>query len=395
MRGIGILSRESLFHIYIYAGLGGVFLMKALKAWIRVTLKMLPFFAGMAVLIALILWIAGVFTSKIPPGHEAAPARRLAESDRTDQVHEVIKPYFEEALGSVKAAARTEISSRILAPILEITVAAGQTVESGDVLVRLDPRAIQARLFQAQAGVTEAEAALEKAKSYFARYERLLEENAVSRSEFERVQTERNVAQAQLRQAKEALSEAEVLLSYTVIKAPKVGLVVDRLAEPGDTARPGIPLLVLYDPASLRLEVPVPESLAVRLKKGDEFTVRFDALDREVTAVVDEIVPQAEVGSRSLLVKAALPLTEGLFEGMFGRIQIPSGRRRHLCLAVDAVHRVGQLEYVEVVKKDRTLERRMIKTGRLGMPGKVEVLSGVEAGETVRLPATKQSELDR
>jgi membrane fusion protein, multidrug efflux system len=369
--------------------------MKTIKALIRVTLNAVPFFVGIAVLILLVLWIAGVFTPKIGPGHEPVTAERLAEHDRTDQVHEVVKPYFEEALGSVKAADRTEISSRILAPIGEITVAAGQTVKAGDPLIRLDPREIQARLFQAQAGVTAAEATLKKTETDFERYGRLLESRAVSRSEFERIQTERNVAHARLRQAKESLIEAEVMLSYTIIKAPKAGLVVDRLAEPGDTARQGIPLLVLYDPASLRLEVPVPESLAVRLKKGDKFTVRFDALDREVTAMVDEIVPQAEVGSRSLLVKAALPETAGLFEGMFGRIQIPSGQRRHLCLSVDAIRRVGQLEYVDVVKEDNVLERRMIKTGRLGMPGKVEVLSGVEAGETVRLPEIKSSDVNR
>ena len=369
--------------------------MKTIKALIRVTLKAVPFFVAMAVLILLVLWIAGVFTSKIGPGHEPVSAGGLAENYRTDQVHEVVKPYFEEALGSVKAADRTAISSRILAPIQKINVVAGQTVKAGDVLIQLDPREIQARLFQAQAGVTAAEATLKKAESDFVRYRNLLEKLAVSKSEFERVQTERNVAQARLRQAKESLIEAEVMLSYTTIKAPKAGLVVDRLAEPGDTARQGVPLLVLYDPASLRLEVPVPESLALRLKKGDKLTVRFDALNQKITAVVDEIVPQAEVGSRSLLVKVTLPETAGLFEGTFGRIQIPSGQRRHLCLAVDAIHRVGQLEYVDVVKKDKTFERRMIKTGRLGMPGKVEVLSGVEAGETVRLPQIKPTDINR
>ena len=70
---------------------------------------------------------------------------------------------------------------------------------------------------------------------------------------------------------------------------------------------------------------------------------------------------------------------------MFGRLRIPAGTRRHLCLAVPAIDRIGQLEYVEVVLPGNVVERRFIKTGRLGMPGRVEVLSGLHAGERVLL----------
>ncbi len=74
-----------------------------------------------------------------------------------------------------------------------------------------------------------------------------------------------------------------------------------------------------------------------------------------------------------------------LYEGMFGRLRIPAGERRHLCLNTDAVIEVGQLEFVDVVLPDGNIERRLIKIGQLGMPGRQEVLSGVEAGERVVL----------
>ena len=310
----------------------------------------------------------------------------LPKGDEIEEVHEIIKPYFEEAVGTLKAAQRTEISSRILAPIQEITVRAGQTVAAGDVLVKLDPRAIEAQVRQAQGNVTAVEADLINAEKEYQRNKNLVEERAVSRSSFDRAETERNVARAKLEQAKNALQEAEVLLTYTTIKAPRGGRIVDRLAEPGDTARPGVPLLVLYDPSSLRLEVPVPESLAVQLKPGDRVTVRVDSLNQEVEAIVDEIVPQAEVASRSLLVKAAVPQIAGLVEGMFGRLLVPSGERRHLCIPTASLMTVGQLEYVDVVKQDGSLERRMIKTGRRGFPGRIEVISGLDAGEKIRVP---------
>ena len=189
--------------------------------------------------------------------------------------------------------------------------------------------------------------------------------------------------------AAETVREAEVLLSYTVIRAAKNGRIVDRSAEPGDVAQPGIPILVLYDATSLRLEAPVMEHLAVKLQIGETLNVYIDALQREFQATVDEIVPQADAPSRSFLVKASLPKSEDLYEGMFGRLRIPAGERRHLCLATDAVVRIGQLEFVDVVLPDGTIERRLIKTGTLGMPGRQEVLSGVQAGEKVLLQSSQ------
>jgi RND family efflux transporter MFP subunit len=183
-----------------------------------------------------------------------------------------------------------------------------------------------------------------------------------------------------------------VLLSHTTISAPKSGRIVDRLAEPGDTARPGEPLLILYDATSLRLEAPVQEHLAVKLRAGDKLDVYIDALDREVESTIDEIVPQADAPSRSFLVKASIPGSDDLFEGMFGRLRIPAGQRRHLCLVTNAITKIGQLEFVEVVTADGHIEKRFIKTGRLGMPGRIEVLSGLKVGELVVLhPAADSS----
>jgi len=359
-----------------------------IKRFFAVLLKnVLPTVLGIAFLILVMLWLAGVFHPKISPGQSDAHSRTLGPNDTVDEVHEVTKEYFEEAVGTLKASSRTEISARVLAPIEKIPVRAGQAVQAGDVLIQLDPRALETQYSQVQASLVAAQADLKKAENDFKRAQSLLEKRAISVAQFDQDQTKLQVAKANLNHAQQAVAEAEVMLSYTTIKAPKSGVIVDRLAEQGDMARPGVPLLVLYDPTSLRLEVPVMENLAVKLKVGDKLTVRIDALDREVMATVDEIVPQAEAASRSFLVKVALPRSGELFEGMFGRLLIPAGARRHLCLNTQAIQRIGQLELVDVIEPDGTLQRRYIKTGRLGMPGRVEVLSGLKAGEKVRIPS--------
>jgi len=361
--------------------LGGLNNWRALLIAVK---TMLPIAAGIAVVAIVIAWLSGTFQERIAPGRTEPTARTL-DGQATDIVHEVSKSYLEEAVGTLKAASRSIVSAKVLARIEEIAVSAGDQVTSGDTLIRLDSAELRAKLKQTEQALVAATANRDEAESNHERQKRLLAENATSQSDFDESVRRLDVARSEVLRSEQAIAEANALLSYTVIKAPRNGRVVDRLAEPGDTARPGEPLLVLYDAASLRLEAPVLENLAVKLKVGDKLEVYVDSLDRRIESTVDEIVPQADAPSRSFLVKCSLPRSEDLYEGMFGRLYIPGGERRHLCLATNAIRRIGQLEFVDVVLPGDRLERRFIKTGRVGIPGRIEVLSGLKADERVVL----------
>ncbi len=355
--------------------------------------RVLPLIGALLALILIIAWLSGALTDKVEPGRVERPPASV-DDQPTDVVHEVTKDYVEEAVGTLRAASRTEVSAKVLATIRAIHVAAGDLVNAGDLLIELDSDELKARLHQAEQALLAATASRKQAETDFERIRKLKERDVISQTEYDAALARRDVAVAEEARAEQAVQEATVVLSWAEIRAPKAGRVVDRLAEPGDTARPGQPLLVIYDAASLRLEAPVLEHLAVRLKPGDHLDVYIDAVDRRVDAVIDQIVPQADAPSRSFLVKATIPRADDLYEGMFGRLLIPAGKRRHLCLATDAIQKIGQLEFVEVVSEDGTVERRMIRTGRLGMPGRVEVLSGVSAGERVVLRRQPASEGD-
>ncbi len=347
----------------------------------------LPALVGIGLLGLIIAWLAGIFVEKIQPS-KTAEIHRTSSPDfagEIEEVHEVVKADFSEAVGTLKAATRTEISARIMAPITEIRVKAGNVVQTGQPLVILDRRNAESRLNQAQASFEAAGASLAQAEKDFQRDSEMHKEKVIAEKRFERTKMALDVARANVKQAEQVVAEAKVNLSYTVINAPQNGKIIDRLAEPGDVASPGVPLLVLYDPTSLRLEVPVMEDLAMTLKIGDVLQVHIDASNRDVEAVVDEIVPQAKAASRSFLVKVALRRSDDLYEGMFGRLRIPVGTRRHLCLATAAIQTIGQLQFVDVVKASGTLERRFITIGQAGIPGRVEVLSGLEPGDRVVL----------
>jgi RND family efflux transporter MFP subunit len=246
---------------------------------------------------------------------------------------------------------------------------------------------LNARLDQAHQTVVAARARLQDAESDYERVQRILKADpgAIAKAEVDQAEVAVRTARAELKRARRQEDEARTALSYSTLRAPISGRVVDRYADAGDTARQGEPVLRMYDPLSLRLEANVRESIASTLRKDAALTVRVDALEKEFPATVDEIVPSADPGSRSFLVKAALPSERDLYPGMFGRLLIPVGTVERVYVPERAVTEVGQLTFL-MVRTDRGPERRYVRLGFRSKEDLVEVISGLAPGEAVLLP---------
>lgn len=333
---------------------------------------------GLVLLAVAMAYLAGAFTPTIAP--EPVVVASAPVKGEVITVEAVTVPVSERAPGTVQAKREAVLSPRITAAIVAVNARAGDRVERGEVLVQLDRRELESRLEQQRERAAGAKARVDEARRRFDRIRKLFEGGTVSRSELDQAEADLASAEAELARAREAVEEASTALSYATIRAPMDGRVIDRLAEPGDTAMPGVALLRLYDPDTLRLDSNVRESLATRLERGARLLARIDAPDVEVEVTVDEIVPSAEPGSRTVLVRALLPQRESLFPGMFGRLIIPTGTERRLYIPPSAVMRVGQLEFVTVVTERGPL-RRYVRTGARSEEHGIEVLSGLEAGE--------------
>jgi RND family efflux transporter MFP subunit len=187
---------------------------------------------------------------------------------------------------------------------------------------------------------------------------------------------------AEMGGANQALDEANTALGFTEIMAPFNGRVVDRFAEPGDTAQPGSKLLALYNPLSLRVEAQVREHLALELEVGQALQVEIPSLEKVVDAVIEERVPAAEPGSRSFLVKAGVPYDTDMLPGMYARLLVPAGKGQQLLIPADRVVHVGQLDLVWVLEEGQSY-RRFVRIGQTTQDGRVEVVSGLSEGEEV------------
>ena len=347
-------------------------------------------FAGFTVgVVVLLLWLAGKFAPKVPVSEQAAPAPSATVAGATAPARLIRLPRSESAVGTIRAVHETTIGSRLMARVEEVNLKAGQEVKAGDVLVRLNDTDLKARLEQAKAAVTAAEATRAQAAADEQRYAKLAESRSISRQEHEKAATALQAAEAALLQAREAVKELEATLDWATIRSPLNGVVIDKKVDVGDMVTPGQMLATLFDPKRMQLVASVRESLTRQLQVGQDIGVRIEGLDKQCSGTISEIVPEAQSASRAFQVKVTGPCPDGIYSGMFGRILIPLEEEEVLVVPRSAVRKVGQLELVDVAENGVS-SRRAIRTGRT-LDEDVEVLSGLRAGEQVVLSAATDS----
>ena len=370
--------------------------------------------AGLTTLVAasliFMLWLADLLHfGKIAPGVAPLPG---AAPGRTVPAQEVEIPLELTIMGTVISQTLTHISSQVPGKVSRIWVEAGSRVKQGDPLVALSAPEYEARRRSAQGAAAQAQAALNQTRADYQRYQRLRKEEAVSPQEFDAVEARFKAAQAAAAQTQGQLQEAAAFKDYTVISAPREGVVAERRAASGDLAQPGRPLIVLYDPRELQIEGEVNDDYRPLVKVGLPVKVEVPAAAWEAQTALTEVFPISQTGSRTFKVRtgiiaapmesrggvpppapapsparaqpgAAAPSTP-LVPGMFARLTLPVGQTRAIVIPRAAVRQVGQLPMVEVLVDGRPYLRQ-IKLGR-PLGDRVEVLSGLKPGEQALIP---------
>jgi RND family efflux transporter MFP subunit len=334
---------------------------------------------AIAGLFVMVLWMAGYFDTKVTPGIATNPA--LPDADWIKVVRR-IETVYETVPASIEAKQATTISPRILARIEKVHVRAGSLVTQGQLLIELEKSDLQSRVNQAQSQVNSVAARLAEAKLGLDRAADLIGKKLIAQSDMDRAQANHDALVADHLNALQALDEATSALAFASITAPIAGRIVDRFAEPGDTAQPGKSLLSLYNPSSLRVEANVREQLAVSLNEGMVIEVSIPSKNLVLESSLEEMVPAGNVGSRSFMVKTRLNAVEGLLPGMYAQLKIPAGQQLQLVIPKSSIQVIGQLEIVSV-KSAGQIEKRYIRTGKHLEEDMVEVISGLEEGEAV------------
>jgi HlyD family secretion protein len=208
---------------------------------------------------------------------------------------------------------RIEISPRFMGQVKWIGVKKGDRVTAEQVLVRLDDAEQKARLLEIEGQLAGSKVELEKAKLAFERVKRLRasQNETAEREDEARLQVE--AAKAHIQQMEGMREMARVQLDWTVIRSPISGVILEKLAEPGElvtpqsfggTRGPSTALVALADPNDLQVEIDVNESDLPKVALNQKCRVTPEAFrDKHYAGYVAEVAPEANRQKGTLQIK--------------------------------------------------------------------------------------------
>lgn len=283
------------------------------------------------------------------------------------------------AVGSLKAAQGVDLSLETAGTVRAIQFQSGQKVKAGQLLLQLDSEVETALLGTAQAD-------LGLAQVDYGRGARLVDDQAISRGEFDRLS-------AVLLKNKATVAQLKASLAKKSIVAPFAGTIGIRQVDVGDYLASGTVIATLQDLSHLYVDFYLAEQAVPKVALGQAVQLSVAAYPGEnFTGQVSAINPKVEDSTRNVLVRATLPNPQGkLLPGMFANLQLllpDSGNRVVVPESAITYTLYGNSVYVVSAGKDSagndtlTAQRRFVETGER-RDGMVVIGKGLQAGERV------------
>ncbi len=293
--------------------------------------------------------------------------------------------------GTLEPDREAVLRAQVSGSVLQTYADQGQAVNAGTVLARIDASGIQDAYTSARAGLVSARNAADVAAKDLARNEKLLGAGAIAERDIEQSRRASIAAQAALEDANSRLATAEKAYRSTTVTAPFAGVVSERPVSPGDVVQPGTALFTVVDPSSMRLEASVPaEQLAsIRIGVPVNFTVSGYP-GRQFVGRITRINPTADPTTRQVRIYVSIPNSgRALVGGLFANGRMSTATTMGLVVPASAIDVRGSFPSVMRVRQGK-VEKVQVTVGLSDKTSEtIEVLSGVQAGDTLLLGAAQ------
>lgn len=274
-----------------------------------------------------------------------------------------------EGLGTLRANESIQLTTTITDTVSRIHFDDGDRVVAGQTLVELNS-------IEELALLTEARATLQEARTQYDRVKSLARQGTAAQSLLDERRRESETARARL-------TVIEARLADRVIKAPFAGVLGLRNISPGALVEPGDFITSLDDDSTMKLDLAVPAVFLDGLRPGLTVaaTTRSYA-GRAFQGQVHSIDSRVDPTTRTVIVRALLPNPEGnLRPGMLMHVDLLLRPRRTVLVPEEALVPKGSSQSVLTIADGKVVQRTVAIGTR--QPGRVEVLSGLSAGEQV------------
>ncbi|HVV54792.1 MAG TPA: efflux RND transporter periplasmic adaptor subunit [Mucilaginibacter sp.] len=294
-----------------------------------------------------------------------------------------------EVSGTIEAAQTANISTRVMGYITKLNVSIGDQVKKGQLLGTISNEDILAKRAQADAMITQAEAAFKNAQKDYERFTALYKQQSASAKELENVTLQYTSAKSGLESARQMRNEANAMLNYTDLTAPFDGVITQKQADAGNMANPGMPILTIEGSGSYQVNATVPENTIDQVNQGQTALVSVRAAGKTFGGRITEVSRSSQFTGGQYIIKISIPQNEksGLYGGMYADVSIPVKSSAPQGLSEDqvmvplsAIEHKDELTGLYTISNDNTALLRWVRLGKT-YGDKVEVLSGLAKNE--------------
>lgn len=271
--------------------------------------------------------------------------------------------------GTVQPVTDVTVSAEAAGRIESLSIEEGEPIKRGQVIARVDYDLQKAQRDQARAGYDLAVKTVERLKA-------LRADDMASQQQLDQAET-------QVLTSRAALAIATAQLRKSVVTSPTSGLALRRFMDLGEFAAPGAPLVRIVDYDTVRVSAQVAETDAARIRAGMPVTIRIDALGREITGQVQQLMPVADPKAKTFEVRIELPNPDhSILLGMAATVRIDAQRHDDVVIVQqDVVVESGEDRAVYVTT-DGLARRRPVVLGAIE-GDRVVIREGLAPGESL------------
>jgi membrane fusion protein (multidrug efflux system) len=324
----------------------------------------------------------------------AAAPEKPAVSVRPVATKSVVQSF--EFVGHIKAIYKVDLRARVEGFLGKLQFREGQDVKAGDLLYQIEKVQFQAQVDQAKANVASAEAEVTNAQLQYGRSAELVKREFSPQSTVDQNKAALDSGRARVMQTKAALTQAEVNLDYTDIRAPIDGRIGRTAFQVGNLVNPAsgvLATIVSQDPIYVLFPVSVRDLETIReaRRQEDGGVAKIEIRVRGASGneypqrgVWDLTDPQVDQQNDTLMMRAVIPNPDRqLIDGQFVTVVIRERKGEPRLVVPQAALQIDQSgSFVLVVDDQHKVVQRRLQTGT-NEGTDVVITSGLRDGEHV------------
>jgi multidrug efflux system membrane fusion protein len=303
---------------------------------------------------------------------------RVAEVAVRDVIHTI------RALGSLEPRDLVQVTAQVEGVATDVRLREGDRVTPETLLLRIDPERYRLEAERAEAVYNQASAELRRADADLERREALAENQLVALEELARSRSERAGLEAAVEVARAARGIARQNVDRSEVRPPIAGVIDTRRVDTGQFVKAGDLLATIVDAGRLRLRFKVSEAESLRPRPGGEVSFRVAPLGaREFRGRIYHVGRVADATTRQVEILAWVDEVSDLKPGFFAEVLLAGETKKQALVVPEGSVQDSEQGFVAYIVDKETARLQSVQIGLRTEEGDVEILAGLEPGQTV------------